>query len=203
MTSHLKSVTFAITGASGMPYAIRLLEQLLKNKIHIDLLISQAAQVVLALESELKLPSKVENLQRFFCDYYQTDDTQLTLHGKQEWTASIASGSGVNDAMIVCPCTMSTLASIATGLSEDLLERAADVTLKERKLLILVPRETPLSVIHLEHMLTLARIGAVILPASPGFYHKPESINDLVDFIVARILNQLNIPQQLIKPWGK
>ena len=126
----------------------------------------------------------------------------LTVYGREEWFAPIASGSSVADAMVVCPCTMGTLAAIATGMSDNLIERAADVTLKEQRKLILVPRETPFSALHLENMLKLARLGALILPANPGFYHHPASVQDLVDFVVARILDHLGISHQLMQPWG-
>ena len=128
---------------------------------------------------------------------------QLHVFGRDEWFAPIASGTSVADAMVVCPCTMGTLAAIAAGMSDSLIERAADVSLKEQRKLILVPSETPFSAIHLENMLKLARLGVVILPANPGFYHHPASVQDLVDFVVARILDHLNVPHQLMTRWGK
>ena len=131
------------------------------------------------------------------------DDTRLRVFGREDWMAPWASGSGQPGPLVICPCSTGTLSAIATGASNNLIERAADVALKERRKLILVPRETPYSEIHLQNMLTLTRMGAVILPASPGFYHEPQSIQDLIDFIVARILNQLGIEQQLMPAWGK
>ena len=125
------------------------------------------------------------------------------MFGKQDWMSPVASGSGAPSAMVVCPCSTGTLSAIACGASNNLIERAADVALKERRQLILVPRESPYSTIHLENMLRLSQMGAVILPASPGFYHQPQSIDDLVDFVVARILNQLGIVQELLKRWGE
>jgi 4-hydroxy-3-polyprenylbenzoate decarboxylase len=127
---------------------------------------------------------------------------QLRVLGEEEWTAPVASGSGAPRQMVVCPCSMATLSAIANGASENLLERAADVVIKESGRLILVPRETPFSAIHLENMLTLARLGCVILPANPGFYHRPATLDELVDFIVARILDQLGITNDLISRWG-
>jgi 4-hydroxy-3-polyprenylbenzoate decarboxylase len=128
---------------------------------------------------------------------------QLRVFGRQQWTAPVASGTNPPDAVVVCPCTTGTLATIASGMCNDLIDRAADVVLKERRPLILVVRETPFSAIHLENMLRLARSGAVIMPANPGFYYRPESVQDLVDFLVARILDHLGIPHQLLPRWGE
>ena len=136
-------------------------------------------------------------------DYLKIDSGTLTVCGLEQWTAPIASGSGAPHQMVVCPCSTGTLSAIATGASNNLVERAADVALKEGRKLILVPREAPFSAIHLENMLKLARLGVVILPAAPGFYHQPQSIDDLVDFIVARILDQLGLPQTLVPRWGE
>lgn len=125
------------------------------------------------------------------------------MFGREEWFAPPASGSNPPDAMVVCPCTVATLASIAGGLSQNLIERAADVVIKEGRKLVLVPRETPYSAIHLENMLKLARLGVCILPPNPGFYHHPQSVQDLVDFVVARILDQLGVPHTLMARWGE
>ncbi len=134
---------------------------------------------------------------------YSPHEGQLRVFGREEWFAPVASGSNPADAMVVCPCTMGTLAAIAQGLSDNLIERAADVMLKEGRKLVLVPRETPFSAIHLENMLKLARLGAVILPANPGFYHQPETVGDLVDYVVARVLDQVGVPHRLMARWGE
>ena len=131
------------------------------------------------------------------------DPDKLAVYGREEWFAPVASGSNPPDAMIVCPCSMGTLAAIAQGLADNLIERAADVVLKEGRKLVLVPRETPFSAIHLENMLRLSRAGAVILPPSPGFYHHPQSVQDIVDFVVARVLDQIGVPHALMQRWGE
>ena len=198
-----RRVTLAVTGASGAQYALRLLECLVRAEVEVLFLISQAAQLVVATETELQLPPKPQALEAFLTEHYQARAGQIRVFGKQDWMSPVASGSGAPSAMVVCPCSPGTLSAIATGASNNLIERAADVALKERRQLILVPRESPYSTIHLENMLRLSQMGAVILPASPGFYHQPQSIDDLVDFVVARILNQLGIEQDLLKRWGE
>jgi flavin prenyltransferase len=196
-------VTLAVTGASGAQYALRLLDCLVRLDVEVSFLISQAAQLVVATETDVVLPPKPQALEAFLTERYQARAGQIRVYGKQDWMAPVASGSGAPAAMVVCPCSTGTLSAIATGASNNLIERAADVALKERRKLILVPRETPFSTIHLENMLKLSRMGAVVLPASPGFYHKPGSIDDLIDFVVARILNQLDLPQELMPRWGE
>ncbi len=198
-----RRVTLAVTGASGAQYALRLLECLVRADVEVFFLISQAAQLVVATETELQLPPKPQALEAFLTEHYQARAGQIRVFGKQDWMSPVASGSGAPSAMVVCPCSTGTLSAIACGASNNLIERAADVALKERRQLILVPRESPYSTIHLENMLRLSQMGAVILPASPGFYHQPQSIDDLVDFVVARILNQLGIEQDLLKRWGE
>lgn len=198
-----RRVTLAVTGASGAQYALRLLECLVRADVEVFFLISQAAQLVVATETELQLPPKPQALEAFLTEHYQARAGQIRVFGKQDWMSPVASGSGAPSAMVVCPCSTGTLSAIACGASNNLIERAADVALKERRQLILVPRESPYSTIHLENMLKLSQMGAVILPASPGFYHQPQSIDDLVDFVVARILNQLGIEQELLKRWGE
>lgn len=201
-----QKICLAWTGASGLPYGLRLLEALLGANCHVQLVYSQAAQIVAQQEMGLALSSRPEETQTLLLERLQEKSPKLPgrleVFGREAWFSPIASGSNPPDAMVICPCTMGTLASIAQGLSDNLIERAADVVLKEGRKLIIVPRETPLSVIHLENLLRLARAGAVILPPSPGFYHHPQSVNDLVDFVVARILDQLRIPHTLMQPWG-
>jgi len=197
-----KTITLALTGASGMPYAMRLLESLLGAGHTVYLVYSQAAQFVSAQEMGLTLPSKTAEAQRMLVERYRCRPDQLLVFAREDWNAPIASGTGAADAMVVCPCTMGALAAIAMGLSDNLIERAADVMLKEGRKLVLVPRETPFSAIHLENMLKLSRMGAVMLVPNPGFYHLPKSVDDIVDFIVAKILDQLGVEHQLVEKWG-
>ncbi len=197
-----RTITLALTGASGMSYAIRLLEHLLGAGHRVYLLYSQVAQIVARQEMDLALPGRSRELEAYLNDRFQAQPGLLSVFGREEWFAPVASGSNPADAMVVCPCTMGTLAAIAQGLSDNLIERAADVMLKEGRKLVLVPRETPLSAIHLENMLKLARLGCVILPANPGFYHHPQTVQDLVDFVVARILDHLAVPHALGPRWG-
>jgi 4-hydroxy-3-polyprenylbenzoate decarboxylase len=197
-----KTITLALTGASGMPYAMRLLESLLGAGHTVYLVYSQAAQFVAAQEMGLNLPAKTSEAHRMLIERYRCRPEQLLVFAREDWNAPIASGTGAADAMVVCPCTMGALAAIATGLSDNLIERAADVMLKEGRKLILVPRETPFSAIHLENMLKLSRMGAVMLVPNPGFYHMPKSVEDIVDFIVAKILDQLGVEHQLVEKWG-
>jgi len=198
----MKTITLALTGASGMPYSMRLMEQLLSGGHTIYLVYSQAAQFVAAQEMQFTLPAKPAEARRLLIDRFSCRPEQLQVFAREDWMAPIASGSGAVDAMVVCPCTMGALAAIANGLSDNLIERAADVMIKERRQLILVPREAPFSAIHLENMLKLARMGVVILPPNPGFYHQPESVSDLVDFVVAKILDQLGVAHMLVEKWG-
>lgn len=198
-----RRVTLAVTGASGAQYALRLLDCLVRADVQVAFLISQAAQLVMATETDVELPAKPQAMESFLTERYQAQPGQIRVYGKQDWMAPVASGSGAPTAMVVCPCSTGSLSAIATGASNNLIERAADVALKERRKLILVPREAPYSTVHLENMLKLSQMGAVILPASPGFYHKPQRIDDMVDFVVARILNQLELPQQLLPAWGE
>lgn len=198
-----KTICLALTGASGMPYGIRLLDCLLAAGCRVQLLYSQAAQIVAKQEMALELPSRPAEARAALLAHLQRPDAALEVYGREEWFAPVASGSNPPDAMVICPCTMSTLAAVAAGIADHLIGRAADVALKERRPLIIVPRETPLSAIHLENMLRLTRAGAVILPPAPGFYHHPRSVDDLVDFVVARILDQLQIPHTLMARWGE
>jgi len=196
------NICLAITGASGVQYALRLLQCLVEAGESVYVLVSAPAQIVIDMETELKLPARPRDMQKFLTELYHAAPEQIQVFGKEEWTAPIASGSGVPEAMVVCPCTTGTLAAIACGTSNNLIERAADVVLKERKSLILVPRESPFSEIHLENMLKLARIGATILPPNPGFYYQPKELQDVIDFVVARILDHLHIEHQLLPRWG-
>ena len=198
-----ETITLALTGASGMPYGIRLLECLLNSGIRVYLLYSQAAQIVARQEMDLSLPARARDAAEFFSTRFGAAPGQLQAFGREEWFAPVASGSNPADAMVICPCTMGTLAAIAAGMADNLIERAADVALKEARKLVLVARETPLSAIHLENMLKLSRAGAIILPANPGFYHHPQTAQDLVDFVVARVLDHLGVPHSLMPRWGE
>jgi 4-hydroxy-3-polyprenylbenzoate decarboxylase len=197
-----QTITLAFTGASGMPYGLRLLECLVAARCRIYLLYSPAAQIVARQECDLTLPAQPREAARLLGERCGAADGQLTVFGREDWMAPVASGSNPADAMAVCPCSMGTLGAIAHGLADNLIERAADVMLKERRPLVLVPRETPLSTIHLDNMLTLARAGAVILPPVPGFYDRPQAVADLVDFVVARVLDQLGVAHALGPRWG-
>ncbi|HEC13544.1 MAG TPA: UbiX family flavin prenyltransferase [Acidiferrobacteraceae bacterium] len=194
-------VSLAITGASGAAYGLRLLDCLLQYKINVYLMLSAPAQIVIAQETDLKLPGQPQDTARYFCQLYGADPDLLQVFGPKQWFSPPASGSSVADAMVVCPCTGGTLSAIATGASDNLLERAADVTIKEQRPLLLLIREMPLSVIHLENMLKLARLGVSIMPASPGLYHHPKSVEQMVDFVVARMLDQLHIPHNILPRW--
>lgn len=202
MNSSQGPIALGITGASGSAYALRLLEHLLKAGRQVYLMISQAGQIVLRMESNLELPSQPQEIERILSERFQAAPGQLRVFGRQEWLAPVASGSNPPQALVICPCTVGSLSAIACGASNDLMERAADVMLKERRKLILVVRETPFSEIHLDNMLKLARMGAVIMPANPGFYANPQSIDDLVDFMVARILDHLAVSHDLLPRWG-
>lgn len=196
------TITLAFTGASGMPFGLRLLECLVAAQRRIYLLYTSAAQVVAKQECDLVLPAQPRAAARLFSERCKARDGQITVFARDDWLAPVASGSNPADAMAVCPCSMGTLSAIAHGLADNLIERAADVMLKERRPLVLVPRETPLSAIHLDNMLKLAHAGAVILPPAPGFYTRPQSVADLVDFVVARVLDQLRVPHDLVPRWG-
>jgi len=176
----------AVTGASGVIYGKRLLEVLDRKNIDAHLIVSNAAKLVLAHELE------EENITRFSVKEYSSD----------ELDAPFASGSYNVDCMIIVPASMKTVGALSSGYTENLITRAADVQLKERRKLIIVPRETPLHAVHLENLTKLARLGAIIIPAMPGFYHKPENIGDLVDFIVGKILDQIGIDHNLYERWN-
>lgn len=202
-TATQRPIALAITGASGAQYALRLLQCLIEAGEPVWLMVSEPGQIVVGMETGLKLPGRPAEIQRVLGERCGASPGQLRVFGQKEWTAPVASGSSVPRALVVCPCTMGTLAGIAAGMSDNLILRAADVVLKEGRRLILVPRETPFSVIHLENMLKLARLGAVMLAPNPGFYHGPQSLDDIVDFVVARILDQLDVPHALSRRWGE
>lgn len=203
MSNRSDAVTLAMTGASGAPYGLRLLESLLGAGKKVYLMVSQPAQVVLATETELQVPGRPEAMQTFFSERFAARPGQLEVFGREQWMAPVASGSNAPQSMVICPCSTSTLSSVATGASNTLIERAADVMLKERRQLLMVVREMPLSAIHLEHMLKLSQLGVTVMPASPAFYHRPQTVDDMVDFVVARVLDHLGIEQTLAPRWGE
>ena len=202
-TGFSQTITVAITGASGVQYGLKLIECLVSEGLCVYLMVSKAAHIVITTETDMKLPAQAAQMEQVLSEKLNARAGQIRVFGKEDWMAPVASGSGAPSQMVVCPCSTGTLSAIACGASNNLIERAADVALKERRKLILVPRETPYSEIHLEHMLKLTRMGAVILPASPGFYHQPKNLNDIIDFIVARILDQLGVNQALVGRWGR
>jgi len=196
-------ITVAITGASGAAYAIRLIDQLLIAGKEVYVLVSNPARVVLSHELNLTLPASPEAAKTALLSRLNRQSARLSVFGREQWMAPVASGSNAPDAMIVCPCSTGTLSAIAMGSCRSLLERAADVMLKEQRKLIIVPRETPFSTIHLENMLRLSRMGVTVLPASPAFYNNPSTINDLIDHVVGRILDHLGIANKLAARWGE
>jgi 4-hydroxy-3-polyprenylbenzoate decarboxylase len=191
-----------MTGASGAQYGLRLVECLLRADYTVYLMFTKAAQIVVGSETDCRLPGRTAEQTRYLAALYGAREGQLRVFGDEEWTSPVASGSGAPLRMVVCPASMATVSAIASGASENLLERAADVVIKERGELVIVPRETPFSAIHLENMLRLSRLGVTILPANPGFYNRPAKVEELVDFIVARVLDQLDIDHDLMKRWG-
>ncbi len=197
------TISVAITGASGAVYGLRLLECLLDADEQVYLMLSNPARVVLATETDLDLPARPQEMAEFLSRHFNAKPGQLQVFGKEQWMSPVASGSNAPRAMVVCPCSTGTLSAIACGASRTLIERAADVMLKENRQLIVVPREAPLSAIHLENMLKLARLGVTMMPASPAFYHKPTRVEELVDFVVARILDHLNIAHNLVPRWAE
>ncbi|MEY3976722.1 MAG: hypothetical protein RLZZ33_1777 [Pseudomonadota bacterium] len=196
-------VTVGMTGASGTQYGLRLVECLIQADYRVFLMFTKAAQIVVGSETDCKLPGRTAEQTRYLSQLFNAREGQLRVFGDEEWTSPVASGSGAPRQMVVCPASMATVSAIATGASENLLERAADVVIKERGNLIIVPRETPFSPIHLENMLKLARLDVTILPANPGFYNRPTDVAAMVDFIVARILDQLGVEHQLMQRWGR
>ncbi len=198
-----KQIALALTGASGAPYSERLLEVLFEQNITVHLMISTAARIVFADELDWKLPARAGDVQKMLVEHFQCASELLTVYGEQQWSSPLASGSHQIETMIICPCTMGTLSAVACGSSDNLINRAADVMIKENRQLIIVPRESPFSAIHLENMLKLARLGVCILPPNPGFYFKPTQLLEIVDFVVAKILDQAKIPHQISGRWGE
>lgn len=198
----MNDLVLAITGASGSAYAVRLLEVLIASGRTVHLLISSAGTIVIQRELGREVDLASFALRQLLPDVSDEHADRVQFHDSRDFMAGIASGSFPTDGMVICPCSMGTLASVAQGLSSNLIQRAADVHLKERRKLIVVPRETPLGSIQLGNMKALADAGAVILPAMPGFYHNPQTISDLVDFVVNRICDQLGVPQELTSRWG-
>jgi len=191
-------IVMAVTGASGAPYAVRLVEALVAARQPVQLIVSDHGLRLLRTETDIG--SVAELRARVGAGPW---DAHVTLFDDADRGAAPASGSARNRGMVVCPCSMGTISAISQGTSRSLVERAADVALKERRTLVLVPRETPYSAIHLENMLRLTRAGAVVLPASPGFYHRPSEIGELVDFVVARVLDHLGVNHLIGRRWGE
>lgn len=191
-----RPVVFAITGASGAPYAVRLLDRLLAARRDVQLIVSGHGLRLLRTETDL---ADVDDLRAAVGA--RRWDRHVTLYDDGDRGAAPASGSALTAGMVICPCSMGTLSAVSVGASRSLIERAADVTLKERRKLVLVTRETPLSAVHLENMLRLSRAGAVVMPAAPGFYHRPATLDDLVDFMVARVLDHLDVEHDLVRRW--
>ncbi len=190
-------IVMAVTGASGAPYAVRLLEALVTSRQPVQLIVSDHGLRLLRTETDVG--SVAELRARIGAEGW---DEHVTVFDDADRGAAPASGSARNRGMVICPCSMGTISAISQGTSRSLVERAADVALKERRTLVVVPRETPYSAIHLENMLRLTRAGAVVLPASPGFYHRPAQIGELVDFVVARVLDHLGVSHSIGRRWG-
>lgn len=195
-------ITLAITGASGSAYALRLIECLLTANYQLYILCSSAGRIVMDTEVDVKLPSSPDAATQFLTDKFQAKAEQIKVFGKEQWFSPVASGSSAPKKMVVCPCSTGTMAAISHGMSDNLIERAADVVIKERGQLILMVRETPFSTLHLQNMLSLSQQGVTIMPASPGFYHKAQSIEDLIDFMVGRVLDHLGVEQEIMPRWG-
>jgi 4-hydroxy-3-polyprenylbenzoate decarboxylase len=196
-----EKITLGVTGASGSGYFLHLLQALVDSNCQVYLLLSDAAKIVLKTEVNEDWPGEVESLNLFLAKRFHAKQNQIIALASKDWFSAVASGSSAPKKMVICPCSCGTLASIANGLSNNLIERAADVILKERGLLIITPRETPFSTLHLRNMLTLSELGVTIMPLAPGFYHQPQSIDDLQAFMVARLLDHLKIDHQISKRW--
>jgi len=214
-----QNYVLAITGASGTAYAVRLAQAMLQSGATLHLVVSEAARQVALRELGTQLPGEAATSKEWlaflatafdqhpasewgFDSFEPPTDARLRCHSIRDYSAGIASGSFLTSGMVVCPCSMGTLSSVANGASTNLIQRAADVHLKERRPLVMVPRETPLGLIALENMVRLTNAGATILPSMPGFYQNPVCVADLVNFVVARICDHLRIPNSLIQRWG-
>jgi len=186
-----------MTGASGAVYGIRLLEELHRADCPVDLILSDSAQIVLREEVGIPAGTEVKHLK----EYLNIDASTIRSYNNKDFEVPPASGSSQPRGMVIAPCSMATLAALACGLADNLIRRSGDVMIKEKRPLILLPRETPLSPIHLENMLKLSRLGVTILPPMPAFYHQPETISDLIDFIVGRVLDMMGIEHSLYRRW--
>ena len=202
MSENKRRVSLGITGASGAIYAINLLKHLTQYYAEVYVMITDAARIVLATELDLKLPEPPTKIQLELTRICECDADIIKVYAKENWYSPVASGSAAPKQMVICPASMGCISAIAVGASNNLLERAADVVLKERGQLILLPREMPFSTIHLRNLLSLSEAGATIMPASPGWYNQPQSLDDLADFVSARILNHLGCENQISHAWG-
>ena len=204
--SAIKNITLGITGASGIPIAFALLKELMHRQLgaslRVNLIITQAGIITIKQETEIALSNNPNQTKEILINKLNLSNADnLFVYTNNDWYSPVASGSSVSDAMVICPCSMATLSKIASGIGDDLLCRAADVVLKERKNLVLVPRETPLNAIHLANMLKLAQLGVAIIPPVPAFYTHPKTVDDVINFIVSRILDQLGIINTLAPRW--
>jgi len=200
--SKQEPVIVAMTGASGAAYGLRLIQRLAQAGLPLHLLLSDAARVVLRQEIDLQLPAENNATANLLAEHLNIPSTLLRCYALNDWFSPTASGSAGIKRMVIVPCSMGTLGRIASGISDNLIERAADVILKEKRQLIIVPRETPLSAIHLENMLKLSRLGVEIIPAMPAFYHRPQSLEEIIDFLVDRLLDHLGVENPDAKAWG-
>ena len=196
-------VTLGVTGASGSGYFLKLLQSLANANIKVYLILSEAAQIVLKTEVDEDWPTEITALNEFLIKRFNSKEAQITALASKDWFSPVASGSSAPKKMVICPCSCGSLASIANGLSNNLIERAADVIFKERGQLIVMPRETPFSTLHLKNMLALSELGATVMPLAPGFYHKPATIDELQEFMVARLMDHLKIDHQVSKRWAE
>ncbi|MEA3464818.1 MAG: flavin prenyltransferase UbiX [Thermodesulfobacteriota bacterium] len=201
--SSSRHIAVALTGASGAIYGITLIQQLLNDGHRVSLLISSAGRQVMALEQGLKWSEDIAVFQQQARIFFTDENQRLFCYGEQDFTAPLASGSSAADAMVIVPASMGTVARVATGISGNLIERVADVMLKERRPLIIVPRESPFNTIHLQNLLTLSQIGAIILPAMPAFYSQPQTMEELINFVVGKIFDSLGFPHSLFVRWGE